>query len=62
MRSKVHEISEDWKPSVLSNEEFTHLVLEALDRFIVVFSSSGKILYTSEGITTLLGYLPVRTF
>lgn len=56
---KVHEIPEDWKPPFLSNKEFTHLVLEALDSFIIVFSSSGRILYTSEGITALLGYLPV---
>ncbi|XP_033230341.1 circadian locomoter output cycles protein kaput [Belonocnema kinseyi] len=57
-RSRVHEIQEDWKPSFLSNEEFTHLILEALDGFIIVFSSSGRIYYTSESITSLLGYLP----
>lgn len=28
VRSRVHEIQEDWKPSFLSNEEFTHLILE----------------------------------
>uniref|UniRef100_A0A336KII5 CSON011139 protein n=1 Tax=Culicoides sonorensis TaxID=179676 RepID=A0A336KII5_CULSO len=58
VRSRAHEIQENWKPSFLSNEEFTHLILEALDGFIMVFSSSGKIYYASEGITSLLGYLP----
>lgn len=59
-RSKVHEIQSNWKPPFLSNEEFTHLILEALDGFIMVFSSSGRIYYASEGITSLLGYIPVR--
>ncbi|XP_058792136.1 circadian locomoter output cycles protein kaput isoform X2 [Phymastichus coffea] len=58
IRSRAHEIQEDWKPSFLSNEEFTHLTLEALDGFIIVFSSSGRIYYASESVTSLLGYLP----
>ncbi|XP_054274274.1 circadian locomoter output cycles protein kaput isoform X2 [Macrosteles quadrilineatus] len=58
VRSRVHEIQEEWKPAFLSNEEFTHLILEALDGFIMVFSSSGRILYASESITALLGHLP----
>ncbi|KYM91193.1 Circadian locomoter output cycles protein kaput [Atta colombica] len=58
VRSRVHEIQEDWKPSFLSNEEFTHLILEALDGFIMVFSSNGHIYYVSESVTSLLGYLP----
>ncbi|XP_066151380.1 circadian locomoter output cycles protein kaput [Euwallacea fornicatus] len=58
VRSRVNEIQEDWKPSFLTNEEFTHLVLEGVDGFIIVFSTSGHILYTSENITSLLGYLP----
>ncbi|XP_043276854.1 circadian locomoter output cycles protein kaput isoform X2 [Venturia canescens] len=58
VRSRVHEIQEDWKPSFLSNEEFTHLILEALDGFIMVFSSNGRIYYASESVTSLLGYLP----
>lgn len=61
VRSRVHEIQEDWKPSFLSNEEFTHLFLEALDGFIMVFSTNGRILYTSESITSLLGHLPVSS-
>ncbi|XP_031347965.1 circadian locomoter output cycles protein kaput isoform X2 [Photinus pyralis] len=58
VRSRAHEIQEDWKPSFLTNEEFTHLVLDAVDGFIIVFSVSGHILYASDNITTLLGYLP----
>lgn len=58
-RSKIHEIQSNWKPPFLSNEEFTHLILEALDGFIIVFSSSGRIYYASEGISSLLGYVPV---
>ena len=61
-RSRVHEIQEDWKPAFLSNEEFTHLILEALDGFIMVFSSSGKICYASESITSLLGHLPASFY
>ncbi|CAL8079462.1 unnamed protein product [Orchesella dallaii] len=57
VQSQVQETQEDWKPSFLSNEEFTHLMMEALDGFIIVISSSGKILYLSESITSLLGYL-----
>lgn len=60
IRSRAHEIQEDWKPSFLSNEEFTHLILEALDGFIAVFSATGQIHYVSESITALLGHLPVN--
>ncbi|KAJ8983465.1 hypothetical protein NQ317_014923 [Molorchus minor] len=58
VRSRVNEIQEDWKPTFLTNEEFTHLVLEAVDGFIMVFSSSGHIYYASESIASLLGHLP----
>lgn len=37
---------------------FNRIILQALDGFIMVFSSSGRIYYTSESITSLLGYLP----
>lgn len=58
-RSRVHEIQEDWKPSFLSNEEFTHIILESVDGFIAVFSLSGNIIYTSGSVISLLGHLPV---
>lgn len=59
MKSRAHEIQEDWKPPFLSNEEFTHLILEAVDGFIIVFSTRGHIIYVSGSITSLLGHLPV---
>lgn len=58
VKSQVHEIHEDWKPSFLSNEEFTHLMLEALEGFILVFSTDGAIVYASESMTSLVGFLP----
>lgn len=60
VKSRVHEIQENWKPSFLPNEEFTHLILEALDGFLIVFSTSGAVQYVSESITPLLAHLPVR--
>lgn len=56
VRSRVHDIQEDWKPAFLSNEEFTYLVLEALEGFVMVFSATGRIYYVSESITSLLGH------
>lgn len=57
-KSKSLDIKENWKPHFLSNEEFIHLILEALDGFIIIFSVKGDILYISESVTSLLGYLP----
>ncbi|XP_054717765.1 circadian locomoter output cycles protein kaput-like [Uloborus diversus] len=62
VQSQSVEVEENWKPSFLSNEEFTHLMLEALDGFIIVFSCNGQILYTSESTASLLGYLPSRFY
>ncbi|KPJ06357.1 Circadian locomoter output cycles protein kaput [Papilio machaon] len=58
VRSKVHDVQEDWKPAFLSNEEFTYLVLEALEGFVMVFSATGQIYYVSESIASLLGHNP----
>lgn len=59
VRSRVHDVQEDWKPEFLSNEEFTYLMLEALEGFVMVFSTTGRIYYVSESITSLLGHNPV---
>ncbi|XP_013162245.1 PREDICTED: circadian locomoter output cycles protein kaput isoform X1 [Papilio xuthus] len=58
VRSRVHDVQEDWKPAFLSNEEFTYLVLEALEGFVMVFSATGQIYYVSESIASLLGHNP----
>ncbi|XP_070331198.1 neuronal PAS domain-containing protein 2 isoform X8 [Odocoileus virginianus] len=57
-QTEVCDIQPDWKPSFLSNEEFTQLMLEALDGFIIAVTTDGSILYVSDSITPLLGHLP----
>jgi circadian locomoter output cycle kaput protein len=43
VQSRVNEIQEEWKPSFLSNDEFTHLMLEALDGFIIAVDTEGQV-------------------
>ncbi|XP_060772543.1 clock circadian regulator b isoform X3 [Neoarius graeffei] len=57
-QSESSEISQDWKPPFLSNEEFIQLMLEALDGFFLVILTDGNVLYVSESVTSLLGHLP----
>ncbi|XP_023573314.1 neuronal PAS domain-containing protein 2 isoform X2 [Octodon degus] len=57
-QTEICDIQHDWKPSFLSNEEFTQLMLEALDGFIIAVTTDGSILYVSDSITPLLGHLP----
>ncbi|KAM7239121.1 hypothetical protein CapIbe_010641 [Capra ibex] len=57
-QTEICDIQPDWKPSFLSNEEFTQLMLEALDGFIIAVTTDGSILYVSDSITPLLGHLP----
>ncbi|XP_066505675.1 clock circadian regulator b isoform X3 [Hoplias malabaricus] len=52
------EIRQDWKPPFLSNEEFTQLMLEALDGFFLAILTDGNVIYVSESVTSLLGHLP----
>ncbi|XP_043561065.1 neuronal PAS domain-containing protein 2 isoform X1 [Chiloscyllium plagiosum] len=52
------EIRQDWKPSFLSNEEFTQLMLEALDGFLIALTADGNIIYISDSVSSLLGHLP----
>ncbi|KAJ8027899.1 Neuronal PAS domain-containing protein 2 [Holothuria leucospilota] len=59
LRSEENAIKENWKPSFLSDDEFSQLMLEALDGFMIVFSQQGHILYTSDSIISLLRHLPV---
>lgn len=58
-RSKVFEIEQEWKPTFLTNDEFSHLMLESLDAFMVVFNSVGSVFYASESVASQLGYMPV---
>ncbi|XP_029459177.1 neuronal PAS domain-containing protein 2-like [Rhinatrema bivittatum] len=58
-QTEICDIHQDWKPSFLSNEEFTQLMLEALDGFIIAVTTDGSIIYVSDSITPLLGHLPV---
>ncbi|XP_033871512.1 circadian locomoter output cycles protein kaput-like isoform X2 [Acipenser ruthenus] len=57
-QSESSEIRQDWKPSFLSNEEFTQLMLEALDGFFLAIMTDGNIIYVSESVTSLLEHLP----
>uniref|UniRef100_A0A8C0BYU8 Circadian locomoter output cycles protein kaput n=1 Tax=Buteo japonicus TaxID=224669 RepID=A0A8C0BYU8_9AVES len=57
-QSDASEIRQDWKPTFLSNEEFTQLMLEALDGFFLAIMTDGNIIYVSESITPLLEHLP----
>uniref|UniRef100_A0A8C9SXS7 Neuronal PAS domain protein 2 n=1 Tax=Scleropages formosus TaxID=113540 RepID=A0A8C9SXS7_SCLFO len=52
------EIRQDWKPSFLSNEEFTQLMLEALDGFLIALTTDGNIIYVSDSVSSLIGHLP----
>lgn len=52
------EIRQDWKPTFLCNEEFTQLMLEALDGFFLAIMTDGNIIYVSESVTPLLEHLP----
>ncbi|KAM4699546.1 large ribosomal subunit protein eL31 isoform 1-T1 [Discoglossus pictus] len=56
--TEICDIQQDWKPSFLGNEEFTQLMLEALDGFLIAVTTDGNIIYVSDSITPLLGHLP----
>uniref|UniRef100_A0A8B9N4Y3 Circadian clock protein PASD1 n=1 Tax=Accipiter nisus TaxID=211598 RepID=A0A8B9N4Y3_9AVES len=57
-QTEACEIRQDWKPSFLSNEEFTQLMLEALDGFLIALTTDGIIIYVSDSVSSLLGHLP----
>nr|DBA20961.1 TPA: hypothetical protein GDO54_017690 [Pyxicephalus adspersus] len=57
-QTEACEIRQDWKPSFLSNEEFTQLMLEALDGFLITLTTDGMIIYVSDSVSSLLGHLP----
>ncbi|KAM3827259.1 circadian clock protein PASD1 isoform 2-T3 [Vipera latastei] len=57
-QTEACEIRQDWKPSFLTNEEFTQLMLEALDGFLIALTTDGIIIYVSDSVSSLLGHLP----
>ncbi|KAM4809184.1 circadian locomoter output cycles protein kaput [Rhinophrynus dorsalis] len=57
-QTDASEIRQDWKPTFLTNEEFTQLMLEALDGFFLAVMTDGNIIYVSESVTSLLEHLP----
>ncbi|CAI5772084.1 PAS domain-containing 2 isoform X1 [Podarcis lilfordi] len=57
-QTEICNTQQEWKPSFLSNEEFTQLMLEALDGFVIAVTTDGSIVYVSDSITPLLGHLP----
>lgn len=52
------EVTEKLKPKYISNAEFSQLMLEALDGFLIAISKSGQVIYCSENVTPVLGHTP----
>uniref|UniRef100_A0A8C6VS64 Neuronal PAS domain protein 2 n=1 Tax=Nothobranchius furzeri TaxID=105023 RepID=A0A8C6VS64_NOTFU len=57
-QNEICDVKQDWKPSFLSNEEFTQLMLEALDGFLVALTTDGNVIYVSDSVSSLIGHLP----
>ncbi|XP_048885292.1 neuronal PAS domain-containing protein 2-like isoform X2 [Brienomyrus brachyistius] len=57
-QTESREIRQDWKPLFLCNEEFTQLMLEALDGFLIALTTDGNIIYVSDSVSSLIGHLP----
>uniref|UniRef100_A0A8C6T2Y1 Neuronal PAS domain protein 2 n=1 Tax=Neogobius melanostomus TaxID=47308 RepID=A0A8C6T2Y1_9GOBI len=57
-QNETCDVKQEWKPSFLSNEEFTQLMLEALDGFLVALTTDGNIIYVSDSVSSLIGHLP----
>ena len=56
--SQQKEVTEQWKPPYISNAEFSQLMLESLDGFLIAICKSGQVIYVSENITPVLGHTP----
>uniref|UniRef100_UPI00358E4B7D circadian locomoter output cycles protein kaput isoform X2 n=1 Tax=Myxine glutinosa TaxID=7769 RepID=UPI00358E4B7D len=48
----------EWKPSILTSKEFSLLMIEALDCFVLVVRMDGTISYVSDAVTSVLGHVP----
>uniref|UniRef100_A0A8C4N3W5 Uncharacterized protein n=1 Tax=Eptatretus burgeri TaxID=7764 RepID=A0A8C4N3W5_EPTBU len=49
---------DEWKPPILTSKEFSLLMIEALDCFVLVVRMDGMISYVSEAVTSILGHVP----
>ncbi|XP_008331173.1 neuronal PAS domain-containing protein 2 [Cynoglossus semilaevis] len=54
----IRDMRQDWKPAFLSNGDFTQLMLEAIDGFLVALTTDGNIIYVSDSVSSLTGHLP----
>uniref|UniRef100_UPI00358DF25F neuronal PAS domain-containing protein 2-like isoform X2 n=1 Tax=Myxine glutinosa TaxID=7769 RepID=UPI00358DF25F len=57
-QTETNEQQQDWRPAFLSSREFSQLMLEALDGFLMALTTDGNIIYVSESVTPLLQQLP----
>uniref|UniRef100_A0A8C4R4K6 Clock circadian regulator a n=1 Tax=Eptatretus burgeri TaxID=7764 RepID=A0A8C4R4K6_EPTBU len=57
-QTETNEEQQDWRPAFLSSREFSQLMLEALDGFLMALTTDGNIIYVSESVTPLLQQLP----
>lgn len=50
----------EWRPYFLKKDDLGGLLLEAVNGFLLVIAtSSGKVIYVSDGIEKILGHLPI---
>lgn len=47
-----------WQPSFTTDGEFNLIMLEALDSFVLSLNNDGHIMFASQSVLPLLGYLP----
>ena len=52
--------SSDYRPGFLNRGEVISFLLDALNAFLMVVSDNGRILYSTDLITSLTGYMPTR--
>lgn len=50
----------DYRPGFLNRGEVISFLLDAMNAFLMVVSDNGRILYSTDLITSLTGYMPTR--
>jgi len=58
--NRAFEIDLSWKPSFLTNDEFSQIMMESTDGFSIACKKGGDILHLSENVTSLLHLLPAQ--